>query len=127
MSSFGFLNKISFETLSCNALDEENNIKEKKNIPLNISPIIKYNEKKKQFLLNGDSNFSYSLNIQNNENNHIDIVVDSNINSNYSEEIIKSINQENKSSNKKNISTNIDNILSKTHDKPKFFKINEKK
>ena len=121
------IKKISFETLSCNALDEENNIKEKKNIPLNISPIIKYSEKKNQFLLNGDSNFSYSLNIQNNENNHIDIVVDSNINSNYSEEIIKSINQENRSSNKKNISTNIDNILGKIHDKPKFFKINEKK
>ena len=48
--------------------------------------------------------------------------INRNINVNETDELIKSIEQENKTSN-----NNIDSILSQTHDKPKFFKYKEKK
>ena len=109
--------KMSFETVSCsgNAIDDENDIKVKKNIPLNISPIIKIKDKKNQFLL--DNNLDII-----GDSKDLNMDINRNINVNETDELIKSIEQENKTSN-----NNIDSILSQTHDKPKFFKYKEKK
>ena len=109
--------KMSFETVSCsgNAIDDENDIKVKKNIPLNISPIIKIKDKKNQFLL--DNNLDII-----GDSKDLNMDINKNINVNETDELIKSIEQENKTSN-----NNIDSILSQTHDKPKFFKYKEKK
>ena len=70
--------KNSFSNSSYNRLDEENNLKEKINIPCNISPIIKncpQNNLKKLNDSLSKSDFLYSLNIKNsNDFNNINMI-----------------------------------------------------
>ena len=127
------IKNISFNSSSYNRLDEENNLKEKINIPNNISPIIKnalHNNLQKLSCSLSKSDFSYSLNIKNSNNfNNININMDSNKNSNKNKELVNNLNKENKSTSKQNKTfRKINEIMSQTHERPKnFLEINEKR